>query len=176
MNRFCPISSRRALLAMLLTLAAEACGASGTMSESASPTAESGEASASPTAMSSSAQPAPTQESATAPVVEIPGPPASSKGATELELPRASDAGDLAPVLGVELRASGEILVDGKQVADQTQLSEVARAAYSKNPDIRAVIRADARVIYGRVVEILDVVKSAGIRKVALAVARAGGH
>lgn len=31
--------------------------------------------------------------------------------------------------------------------------------AASKNPDVRAVIRADSSVTYGRVVEVMDAVK-----------------
>jgi biopolymer transport protein ExbD len=42
-----------------------------------------------------------------------------------------------------------------------------------KSPDLRAVIRADASVTHGRVIRVLDLLKQAGISKIAFGVARA---
>jgi biopolymer transport protein ExbD len=46
----------------------------------------------------------------------------------------------------------------------------LAREAKNKTKDLRAVIRADRKVEHGRVIHVLDLLKRAGISKIAFAV------
>jgi biopolymer transport protein ExbD len=86
-----------------------------------------------------------------------------------VELP---DAGPPDPPaqLTVELHAGGELIVDGKPVTDDTRVLELARQARSKDPELRAVIKAESSVTHGRVMRILDLLKQAGISKIAFGV------
>jgi biopolymer transport protein ExbD len=46
----------------------------------------------------------------------------------------------------------------------------LAKAAKAKTADLRAVIRADRKVEHGRVIHVLDLLKRAGVAKIAFAV------
>jgi len=46
----------------------------------------------------------------------------------------------------------------------------LARTAQRDNPDLRAVIRADAAVSHGRVIRALDLLKQAGVSRIAFGV------
>ena len=48
---------------------------------------------------------------------------------------------------------------------------EDAREELAKTPDLRAVIRADTTVQHGRVITVLDLLKTGGITKIAFGVA-----
>ena len=72
-------------------------------------------------------------------------------------------------MLAVEM-LPGVIFVDGERVTDEILLSH-ARRAQAENPDTRAVLRADSRVPHGEVMRVLDLLKRAGIAKIAFAVA-----
>ncbi len=87
-----------------------------------------------------------------------------------LDLPKAAKGEQVQLVFGVELAATGETLVDGKRVADDTALLDAAKQAFVKNQDVRAVIRADSTVQHGRVIRVLDLLKQGGITKVAFGV------
>lgn len=87
-----------------------------------------------------------------------------------MDLPKAAQGQQIQLVFGVELRASGEITVDGKKLASDEAIFPLAKEAYAKNNDLRAVIRADTAVTHGRVIRVLDLMKQAGISKIAFGV------
>jgi biopolymer transport protein ExbD len=60
---------------------------------------------------------------------------------------------------------------DDKAIHDDRALLELAREAVAANPDVRAVIRADASAQHGRVIHVLDLLKQAGLAKIAFGVA-----
>lgn len=95
------------------------------------------------------------------------GPAAS---ALPLDLPK-TGSGEMQTVFGVELHANGDTLVDGKRLYSDDALLAQARDAITQNPNLRAVIRADATVPHGRVIRALDLLKQAGISKIAFGVA-----
>ncbi|MFO0588142.1 MAG: biopolymer transporter ExbD [Polyangiaceae bacterium] len=70
-------------------------------------------------------------------------------------------------VLGVELHINGDVVVDGKKLANDDAVSEVAKEAFANNKDVRAVVRADPEVQHARVIHVLDLLKAAGITKIA---------
>ncbi len=77
-------------------------------------------------------------------------------------------------VLGVDIAADGTISYEGKPIAGDDELLEIARKAVREDPTLRAVIRADANAKHGRVMHALDLLKLVGISKIAFAVAPAG--
>lgn len=87
-----------------------------------------------------------------------------------LDLPKAAAGQEVQLIFGLELHASGETFVDGKKVANDDAILPLAREAQAKNPDLRAVIRADQAVQHGRVIRALDLLKQAGVSKIAFGV------
>ena len=87
--------------------------------------------------------------------------------AVPLELPRASQSEELQVVFSVIVPASGPTLVDGVAASDDQLLTRLAKEALIKDPDVRAVINADGAVPHRRVIHTLDLLKSAGIARVA---------
>jgi biopolymer transport protein ExbD len=73
-------------------------------------------------------------------------------------------------VLTVTLAADGAAYVDGAKIADDEAVLPAARGAMAKNPEVRAVIKADKAVAHGRVVHVLDLLKQAGVSKIAFGV------
>lgn len=97
----------------------------------------------------------------------------TSKAAIPLDLPKAPpapDGGAAQLTLTVELRADGTTRADDRLVADDASLLAAARTAIAANPHLRAVIRAEAQVTHGRVIHALDLLKQAGISKIAFGV------
>ena len=87
--------------------------------------------------------------------------------AVPLDLPRASQSQELQVVFSVVLPTTGPTLVNGAPATDDQAVLQLARAALDKTPDLRAVINADGAVPHRRVVHTLDLLKSAGIVRIA---------
>jgi biopolymer transport protein TolR len=87
--------------------------------------------------------------------------------AVPLDLPQASQGEDLQTIFAVSLTKEGQLLLDGKPLADDEQLDQRAREALGKDKELRAVIQADGDVSHRRVVSVLDQLKAAGLTRVA---------
>jgi biopolymer transport protein ExbD len=87
-----------------------------------------------------------------------------------LDLPKAATGAELQTIFSVTLTADGHTLVNSGAIANDDAITQVAAAANKKENDLRAVIQADAAVPHGRVIHVLDLLKQAGIAKVAFAV------
>ena len=87
-----------------------------------------------------------------------------------MDLPRAASGHTVQTVLSVELLADGSTHVDGESVQARDQILQRARQALRRQGNLRAVIRADARVSHGRVIGALDSLRRAGVRRIAFAV------
>ncbi|MCS6899264.1 MAG: biopolymer transporter ExbD [Myxococcales bacterium] len=87
-----------------------------------------------------------------------------------MDLPKAATGSETQAVFSVELGAGGEIVVDSKRVPGEEVILPLAREARAKNPELRAVIRADSVVQHGRVIRVMDLLKQAGVSKVAFGV------
>ena len=85
-----------------------------------------------------------------------------------VELPGAATA-EPAPALVVTLPASGPALLGARMVSDD-ELAAGLRERVAAGADLRVVVRADDSVSYARVVEVLDIIKTAGVSSFALAV------
>lgn len=87
-----------------------------------------------------------------------------------LDLPKAASGSDIQTVFSVVLSAEGITQVDGNTVADDDAMFPLAKAAREKNPELRAVIKADSAVPHGRVIHVLDLLKQAQVGKIAFGV------
>ncbi|MBW2523107.1 MAG: biopolymer transporter ExbD [Deltaproteobacteria bacterium] len=87
-----------------------------------------------------------------------------------LDLPKAASGQQVQLVFGLELHANGDLLVDGKKISEDAALLALARESLAKNKDLRAVIRADTTVQHGRIIRVLDLLKQAGVAKIAFGV------
>jgi DNA-directed RNA polymerase omega subunit len=89
-----------------------------------------------------------------------------------MDLPKAaaSSSEQIQMIFSVELTEDGRTFVDSNLVGNDDLVGALGRDAKKKNPDLRAVIRADKRVQHGRVIHVLDLLKQAQISKIAFAV------
>src|SRR5688572_21447095 len=87
-----------------------------------------------------------------------------------MDLPKSASGESIQTIFSVELGADGSTMVDSERLPKDEAISPLAVAARTKKPDIRAVIRADSKVEHGRVIHVLDLLKRAGIAKIAFQV------
>ena len=87
-----------------------------------------------------------------------------------VNLPKAA-SGQQAPAesAAITIDKTNRIFLD-KQAVDQTGLADLLRAQLAKNPDLLVVINSDDEVEHGRVVEVMDIARSANVAKMAIAV------
>ncbi len=87
-----------------------------------------------------------------------------------LDLPKAASGTDVQTVFSIVLLADGSTQVDSKPVANDDAIFGQAKTAREKNPELRAVIKADSSVPHGRVIHVLDLLKQAQVAKIAFGV------
>ncbi len=87
--------------------------------------------------------------------------------AVPLDLPHAAHGEEVQVVLSVILPERGPTLVNGAPIPDDATFTEKAKAALGGSPDLRAVIQADGAVPHRKVLHVLDLLKGAGISRVA---------
>ena len=90
--------------------------------------------------------------------------------AVPMDLPKAATGSEQQTVFAVALDGKGELRVDSRPVSNDREFLDLARSAYTRNKDLRAVIHADTSTNYGRVVRLMDLLKQGGIGKIAFAV------
>lgn len=89
-----------------------------------------------------------------------------------VDLPKAaSGQSELKTTLTFQVVADGSFKMEGNPVTIE-QIGKLVRAEKKKDADVRAVIAADKGVEYGKVIELIDVVKLNGIEKFALNIER----
>jgi len=95
------------------------------------------------------------------------------RASLKVELPRAAAGGaKVASTLNLVLDKSGALALDGRPTTPAAARAEL-QAAVARNPAAQAVIAADRTVPYGKVMEVIDLVKGAGVGGFALDVERA---
>ncbi len=94
----------------------------------------------------------------------------------ELDLPKASNRQTLeaSQTQAISVAASGEIYLNGAPVT-VADLTEEMRARFAENPETPVVIRGDTAAAYGKVMEVLDVLKGVGITKIGLPAEKPAG-
>ncbi len=95
-----------------------------------------------------------------------------TKAAIEVELPKAAAGGDaVETTLNVVVTKEGTLYLNGEET-NQDGLTAFIVAEAKKNPKLQAVIAADKGVEYGKVVDIIDIVKQNGVKSFALNIQR----
>jgi len=92
--------------------------------------------------------------------------------AVPMDLPEASQAEEVQTIFSVGVDPTGALTVDGEPCADDS-LDDLARIALERDAKLRAVIQADGAVPHRRVIEVLDMLKVAGVDRVAFGALRA---
>ncbi|HMO45469.1 MAG TPA: biopolymer transporter ExbD [Rubrivivax sp.] len=85
----------------------------------------------------------------------------------KLDLPKAEGArpSDAPQFIAVAINAQGQLFVSDEAVTSE-QLLQRARAAAQRDPATEVQLRADSRVPYGRVAELIGLVQDAGLSRV----------
>lgn len=96
--------------------------------------------------------------------------PMFMKPSINVNLPKAASGEASQPTqLSITLSADGRLMLNGA-TADENMVGEKAKELAAKNPEIQAIIAADKDVPHGRVVGIIDIVKTSGVKKFAISI------
>jgi len=87
--------------------------------------------------------------------------------AVPLDLPRAAQSEEMQVVFSVIVPLNGPTLVNGEAASSDDTLLQLARKAVGQDPEVRAVINADGAVPHRRIIHTLDLIKTAGIARIA---------
>lgn len=90
------------------------------------------------------------------------------KDILEIKLPKTTSGdGKMLQTLGVAVNKDGNILLNG-QITDENGLTTAAREALKTDADSQAIISADVEAAYGKVVRVIDILKTSGIERFAV--------
>ncbi len=90
----------------------------------------------------------------------------------QINLPKAASGDETVPSqLNISIDKNGDFFLNGTKTSIES-LSETAKSESQKKPEIQAIISADKDVPHGRVIEIIDAVKSSGVLKFAISISR----
>ena len=95
------------------------------------------------------------------------------RASLKVELPKAASAGSrVESTLNLVYSKDEKLAIDGQPVTSMRDAGAIVARQARANPKTQAVIAADKSVAYGRVVELIDLVKANGITTFALDVER----
>lgn len=95
------------------------------------------------------------------------------RASLKVELPKAaSGGGKVESTINLLYNKAGELFMNGELVPSLVAAAGKIRQESAQNPKVQAVISADRGVEYGKVVEIIDVVKQNGVSAFALDIER----
>jgi len=90
--------------------------------------------------------------------------------AVKVELPQVSKADEPPPrSLHFLVDQAGTIYLNDKRV-DEASLPAMIQKEVAANTDVQVLVSADKKVPYGEVIHLLDIVRSAGVKKFAISV------
>ena len=96
--------------------------------------------------------------------------PVLLKPSINVNLPKAGSGDNTTPSeLAVAITAKGDVSLNGKP-SDEAGLATYSKELVGKNPEVQAIISADKEVSHGKVVTIIDAIKSAGVKKFAITI------
>jgi biopolymer transport protein ExbD len=90
--------------------------------------------------------------------------------AMPMDLPKAATGGEVQQIFSLSLLADGTTHVAGDAAAGDAQVLQRAREALGRNAELRAVVQADGSVPHSRVMHALDILRQAGVARVAFGV------
>jgi biopolymer transport protein ExbD len=95
------------------------------------------------------------------------------KAQLKVDLPKAATGGSrVNTTLNLVLSREGKVSLNGTDLASLAEAAAIVRREATADPKTQAVIAADKGVAYGRVVELIDLVKQNGVTAFALDVER----
>jgi biopolymer transport protein ExbD len=94
-----------------------------------------------------------------------------NRSALSVDLPKAATGGEVQEILSVVIGKTGRAELNGKPLTTDEELLAPARNAVKKDREVRAVIKADGSIAHERVMHVLDLLRNAGVAKVAFGVA-----
>lgn len=98
--------------------------------------------------------------------------PLIMKPSISVNLPKAGSGDETTPSeLSLSITSDGSVSLNGKP-ATEANITEYAQQLAIKRPDVQAIISADKDVPHGRVVSIIDSVKSGGVKRFAITIDR----
>jgi biopolymer transport protein ExbD len=90
--------------------------------------------------------------------------------AIPVDLPAAATGGEVQYVFSVALFTDGTVTVNGAPAPQDGEFLRSAREALAAHPDLRAIVQADGAVPHRQVMHALDLLRQAGISRVAFGV------
>jgi biopolymer transport protein ExbD len=92
--------------------------------------------------------------------------------AVPMDLPKAATGAEVQQILSIALLADGGLRVNGVPVEGEVDRSlfEQAKRSLQEHAELRAVVDADGAVPHKRVMQTLDVLRQAGLSKIAFGV------
>ena len=95
------------------------------------------------------------------------------KAQLKVDLPKAATGGSrVNTTLNLVLSREGKLTLNGTDLASMSEAAAIVKREATADPKTQAVIAADKGVAYGRVVELIDLVKANGVTAFALDVER----
>ena len=95
------------------------------------------------------------------------------KASLKVELPKAASGGaKVQSTVNLVYTKKAELFVNGTKMVKWEDAAAIVRREVAQDPKTQAVIAADKGVIYGRVVELIDLVKQNGVTAFALDIER----
>jgi biopolymer transport protein ExbD len=92
------------------------------------------------------------------------------KPSININLPKAGSGGETTPSeLSIGIAANGTLTLNGKP-SDEAGIGSYSKELATKNPETQAIVSADKDVPHGRVVSIIDAIKTGGIKKFAITI------
>jgi biopolymer transport protein ExbD len=94
----------------------------------------------------------------------------------KVNLPTATTAGNdtrRKDLIDVSVDQAGVVFLDKQRVDDDEKLVASLAASHSLNPDLRVIISGDRDARHGDIIHVLDLVRAAGIDKVAFEIGTA---
>jgi biopolymer transport protein ExbD len=110
----------------------------------------------------------------TSSVIVNQSPGGGAKAGLKVNLPKGS-AADVTPTaadLSVAVLADGRLVVAGSVVTED-ELKKALEETKQKNPDTRVIVQADEGVMHGKVVQVMEMAKAAGLGQLAIGVREA---
>ncbi len=87
--------------------------------------------------------------------------------AINVELPKAATGEATTPTMSISIDVAGKLYLDGTSI-DKTELQQRVHSAYAKDPDLKAIISADGRVMHAEVVSVIDLLRREKVTKFAI--------
>lgn len=96
--------------------------------------------------------------------------PLIMKPSINVNLPKAGAGDQTTPSeLSIGIAASGALTLNGN-ATDEAGIQSFAQQIAGQKPDVQAIISADRDVPHGRVVSIIDAVKTGGVKRFAISI------